>query len=68
VDALSGYTGDKTSANPEFVHLVAEKNVRLTMDRIRKRSPILKGMEKEGQIKIVGALYNMKTGKVEFLD
>ncbi len=68
VDALSGYKGSDTSANPEFVHLVAEKNVRLTMDRIRERSPILKGMEKEGQIKIAGALYNMKTGKIEFLD
>lgn len=68
VDALSGYKGDKTSANPEFVHLVAEKNVRLTMDRIRERSPILKGMEKEGQIKIAGALYDMKTGKIAFLD
>jgi len=50
------------------VHLVAEKNVRLTMDRIHERSPILKGMENQSQIKISGALYDMKTGKVEFLD
>ncbi len=68
VDALSGYKGEKTGGNPEFVHLVAEKNVRLTMDRIRERSPIMKEMEEEGQIKIVGALYDMKTGKVTFLD
>ncbi len=68
VESLSGYEGDQTSANPEFVHLVAEKNVRLTMDRIRKRSPILKGMEDQGQIEITGALYDMKTGTIEFLD
>ena len=68
VEALSGYEGDRTSANPEFVHLVTEKNVRLTMDRIRERSPILKGMEDEGRIKIAGALYNMKTGAIAFLD
>ena len=68
VDTLSGYKGDQTSANPEFVHLVAEKNVRLTMDRIRERSPILKGMENQSQIKITGAMYDMKTGQVEFFD
>jgi carbonic anhydrase len=68
VEALSSYKGDQTSANPEFVHLVAEKNVRLSMDDIRKRSPILKEMEDQGQIKIVGALYDMNSGAVEFLD
>jgi carbonic anhydrase len=68
VEALSSYKGDQTSANPEFVHLVAEKNVRLSMDDIRKRSPILKEMEDQGQIKIIGALYDMNSGTVEFLE
>jgi carbonic anhydrase len=68
VDSLSSYEGDQTSANPEFVHLVAEKNVRMTMDRIRKRSSILSGMEEQGQIKITGALYDMDTGRIAFLD
>jgi carbonic anhydrase len=68
VEALSSYKGDQTSANPEFVHLVAEKNIRLSMNDIRERSPILKGMETQGQLKIVGALYDMKTGRVDFLD
>ena len=68
VDAVSYYTGDKTSANPEFVHLVAERNIRLSMRDIRARSPILEQMEEQGQIKISGALYNMKTGKVDFLE
>jgi carbonic anhydrase len=68
VDSLSDYEGDKTSANPEFVHMVAEKNVRLTLDRIRERSPILKEMEEQAQIKITGALYDMKTGTIEFFD
>ena len=68
VEALSSYKGDQTSANPEFVHRVAEKNVRLSIRDIRERSPILKGMEDEGQIKIIGALYDMNSGAVEFLD
>jgi carbonic anhydrase len=68
VDALSDYDGDRTSANAEFVHLVTERNVRLTMDRIRKRSPILREMEDKGQIKVAGALYDMKTGAIAFID
>jgi len=68
VEALSSYKGEQTSANPEFVHLVAAKNVRLSMRDIRERSSILKGMEEQGQIKIIGALYDMNSGAVEFLD
>lgn len=68
IDALSDYEGDQTSANPEFVHLVTEKNVQLSIQDIRVRSPILKQMEEQGQIKISGALYDMKTGKIDFLD
>ncbi len=68
VDSLSGYEGDRTSKNPDFAHMVAEQNVRLTIDDIRERSSILKEMEDQGQIKIVGALYGMKTGVIEFLD
>jgi hypothetical protein len=62
------YKGDKSSNNPEFVHMVAEKNIRLTIEDIRTRSPILKEMEDAGKIKIVGAMYDMNTGEVEFLE
>jgi carbonic anhydrase len=68
VESLSDYEGDQTSANPEFVHLVAKTNVRLTMADIRKRSGIIKGMENHGQLAIAGALYDMKTGAIEFID
>ena len=69
VESVSGgYEGDRSSKNPEFVHMVAEKNVRLTIEDIRTRSPILKEMEEAGEIKIVGAIYDMDTGEVEFLE
>jgi carbonic anhydrase len=68
VESISGYKGDKSSNNPEFVHMVAEKSVRLTIEDIRTRSPILKEMEDAGKIKIVGAMYDMDTGEVEFLE
>jgi carbonic anhydrase len=46
---------------------VVEKNVKLTMERIREKSSILKEMESNGEIKIVGGVYSLKTGKVEML-
>ncbi len=61
------YDGDKTSKNPEFVHLACESNVKNTIAEIRAKSPILKEMEDEGAIKIIGAVYDMDTGKVVFL-
>jgi carbonic anhydrase len=68
IDALSDYPGDKTSANPEFVHLVAEKNVELTIQDILEKSPIVAELVKAGEVSIVGALYNLHSGEVEFLD
>ena len=68
VESISGYEGRKSSGNPEFVHMVAEKNVRLTIEDVRKRSTILKEMEDAGDIKIVGALYDMDTGEIDFLE
>jgi carbonic anhydrase len=62
------YDGPRTSKNEEFVHLVAELNVRDTMNAVRQRSPILLEMEKQGKIKIIGALYDMDSGVVAFLE
>lgn len=61
------YTGDRTSGNKDFVHMVCESNVQHTMKKIREDSPILKEMADNGEIRIVGAVYDMDTGKVSFL-
>ncbi|WP_274476410.1 carbonic anhydrase family protein [Mangrovimonas aestuarii] len=58
----------RTSKNLEFVDAVSEKNVHLTIERIRKESPILDEMEKNGEIKIVGAMYDINTGAVNFYE
>ena len=47
---------------------VASLNVKLTIERIRKESPILNELEKNNEIEIVGAKYNLKTGKVKFFE
>lgn len=59
---------EKTSKNKEFVEKVVEENVENTIEEIRKNSPILKEMEDNGEIKIIGAVYDLDTGKVDFLD
>lgn len=59
--------GEANSGNSKFVAKTVENNVRLTMERIREKSPILAEMESNGEIKIVGGVYSLKTGKVEML-
>jgi carbonic anhydrase len=61
------YTGERSSKNAEFVDEVATTNVRLTVAAIRKRSDVLAGLEKDGKIKIVGAMYHLVGGRVDFL-
>lgn len=59
---------DRSSKNHHFVEQVAEQNVRDTVQAIRDRSLILKGLEVRGELKIVGAMYDVETGKVSWLD
>jgi len=38
------------------------------MENILERSPVIREMVDEGEVRIVGAMYSMKTGAVEFYD
>lgn len=65
---VSLHPGEEVSSkNHELVDMVAKTNVEMSLDYIRKNSPILKEMEEKGEIKIAGALYDVSTGKVTFL-
>ena len=66
VAAVPGFEADRSSANGAFVQAVAEKNVELTVERIRARSPILRDMADKGEILIEGAMYDVFTGRVRF--
>ena len=61
-------TSERNSGNIEFVNNVAEKNVYMTIANIRAQSPVLEEMENQGEIKIVGAMYDIKDGSVTFYD
>lgn len=59
-------TENRDGKNADFVKNVTEINVHLTIERIRKESPIVANLEKEGKIKIIGGLYDVETGGVNF--
>ncbi|MEP2278026.1 carbonic anhydrase family protein [Maribacter sp.] len=56
----------RNSKNLDFVDEVSAKNVEMTIDNIRTQSPVLAEMESNGEIMIVGAMYDIATGAVEF--
>jgi carbonic anhydrase len=61
------FEGEKSSKNPAFVDAVALTNVKVAIENVRRRSPVLEDLEKKGSIQITGALYNLADGVVEFV-
>lgn len=59
-------SGPHNSKNHEFVDEVTEINVTDTIQAIREKSPILKDLEDQGKIKIVGAVYDTSNGKIHW--
>ncbi len=57
---------DRSSKNIDFVNKVSKKNVELTIENIKKSSPVLKEMLDDGDIKIIGAMYDVASGEVSF--
>ncbi|MGU7770631.1 carbonic anhydrase family protein [Burkholderia sp. MR1-5-21] len=62
----TSYDGERSATNYAFVDAVARKNVEMTIAGIRRDSPVLAELEAGGKIRIVGAMYNLGTGAVEF--
>ncbi len=59
---------DRNSNNEAFVERVAELNVLLVKSQIMQRSPLLADMVRRSEIAIVGGMYNVESGAVEFYD
>lgn len=66
LDKEDTVTEDRTGNNSEFVEKVAKLNVEHALDEIRNRSEILDQFEKEGKIMLVGGIYDVETGEVNF--
>lgn len=61
-------TQNRNANNAEFVEKVAALNVRNTKKEILARSPILKEMIEKNEIALIGGMYNVETGVVDFYD
>jgi carbonic anhydrase len=59
-------TDKRDSSNDAFVERVCFHNVEVQMERILKRSPLLTEMIEKKEIGLVGAVYNLASGEVEF--
>ena len=59
---------NRTGSNAQFVKNVTEINVHLTIERIRRESPVIAELEQTGKLRIVGAIYDVENGKVTFFD
>ncbi len=68
VNAVQGNFTPRSSKNRAFVQAVSEMNVKLTMHTLRDRSVVLREMLDSGQIGMVGAMYDVGTGKVMFYE
>lgn len=66
VDSVMKREGDADKEN--FVQHVAQENVHMAIDNIKNQSPILNEMLQAGEIGIVGAMYNVENGEVDFQD
>jgi len=56
------------SKNDKFVEAVMHENVKLSIKNIREQSGIIHELEKKGKVMIVGAAYDVETGKVTFFE
>ena len=60
--------GQRNSKNIDFVNEVAVKNVHMTINAIRKQSEVLREMEENKEIILVGGMYNVSTGRVTIFE
>ncbi|TDQ08679.1 carbonic anhydrase family protein [Pedobacter metabolipauper] len=66
MDLETTTTSGRDGSNPVFVNNVTKINVQLSIDQIRKDSPIIADLEQEEKLKIVGGVYDVDNGKVTF--
>jgi carbonic anhydrase len=59
-------TDKRDSSNEAFVERVCFHNVEVQMERILNRSPLLTEMIEKKEIGLIGAVYNLASGEVEF--
>lgn len=64
--AVQGFEGSRTSGNAEYVSAVTHANVDLNVKSIGERSRVIADLVAAGEVQIVGAMYDVATGRVTF--
>ena len=68
VNAVETAEGEeRNSSNIEFVNAVSAMNVEIAIEQMKEKSAVLKDMVDNGEIIIVGAMYDVASGKVSLL-
>ena len=67
LQAVGKFPGVQDSHNLPLVQAVAEANVRLTVESVTKRSPVLKALVDAKELKVAGAMHDLATGKITWL-
>ncbi len=66
--AVTDVSGPRNSSNSAYVSAVAHENVNQTVTNIIERSPVMAGLVEQGKLIVVGAMHDVSTGKVTFMD
>lgn len=68
IEMTQSFDGEQTSSNNEYVTEVVNNNVINTISEMRERSSIIAELERNGEVVIAGAFYDLDTGEVTFLE
>lgn len=68
IQAETETTENRSSSNPVFVENVANLNVHKSVRDILDNSPVIRELVQEGRIGIIGAMYDVASGKVAFYE
>lgn len=60
--------GERSSANPDFVQAVAEMNVHHNVEKVLARSETIRALVDAGEVLVLGAMYDLTSGRVTFYD
>jgi carbonic anhydrase len=52
----------------DLADLATRENIRLNVLKLRQATPILSKRVRDGQLKVVGGLYDIKTGRIELIE
>ncbi len=58
----------KSTQPQDLIDASVRENIKMQVNQLKELEPVLAKRVREGSIKIVGALYHLETGKVEFLE